>query len=199
MNGPLPWERFQPTGPAKPVRPTSQAWPAPTTGGTSPGAGGSGGGAAPVTPATGSGHGRHEAPETPSVVITNGGGIGAGGGGGGAKPTRSVAFPGTHWEASTASGKQIVIADAKSRSIRTLLIGLSTDLVAAALAALAQASDLDPGVGRTAWIGVGVLVGKSVAQAAISFVARIRLAPNVSVGDTQLALAPVPVPPTGQE
>lgn len=81
----------------------------------------------------------------------------------------------------TATGKQLVVADAKNRYWRTLFSGLSIDLLTAAAAALAQLANLDPVTSGLTWGVVVVMILKSLLQAAVSFFARLRITPTIRV------------------
>lgn len=73
-------------------------------------------------------------------------------------------------------------ADARNRSIRTLVQGLALDVaIAGAAAGLAvvetwQGNDV---LSAAAWTAAGTAVGKSVLTAGLSYVARLKLPPKV--------------------
>lgn len=93
--------------------------------------------------------------------------------------------------ATTAQGRELVIADAKSRSWRTLTQGLIFDLFAAIVAAIALLAGADPFAKET-WIAFGVLLVKSVVSAVISYFMRLRVAPTMKVDDEKVKVLPVP-------
>ena len=90
-------------------------------------------------------------------------------------------------------GKELVIADAKSRSWRTLVQGLIFDVFAAIIAAIALLSGMDPLVKET-WIAFGVLLLKSVVSAVISYFMRLKVTPTIKVPGAEYAVMPVPRP-----
>ena len=92
------------------------------------------------------------------------------------------------------AGKQLVIADAKSRSWRTLIQGLIFDVFAAIVAAVALLSGADPMVEET-WIAFGVLLLKSVVSAIISYFMRLRVTPTIKLKtESEMAVMPIPRP-----
>ena len=95
--------------------------------------------------------------------------------------------------AETKAGKELVIADAKSRSWRTLVQGLAIDLFAAVLAVIGTLSGADPFVKET-WLLVGALLIKTVIQTVAAYVMRLRVTPTVKLQTDRFALMPVPRP-----
>jgi len=95
--------------------------------------------------------------------------------------------------ATTATGKELVVADARNRSARTLIQGLIFDLFAALLAAIAMLNGLDPFQKET-WILFGTLVLKSFVSAGISYFMRLRIAPTVRTQGEKMQVMPVMVP-----
>jgi len=93
----------------------------------------------------------------------------------------------------TATGKELVVADARNRSARTLIQGLIFDLFAALLAAIAMLNGLDPFQKET-WILFGTLVLKSFVSAGISYFMRLRVAPTVRTAGEKMQVMPVMVP-----
>ena len=87
----------------------------------------------------------------------------------------------------------LVKADARSRSSRTLIQGLIFDLFAAIVASVALLSGADPFVKET-WIGFGILLVKSVVSAAISYFMRLRSTPTARTKGDKYAIMPVPRP-----
>jgi hypothetical protein len=95
--------------------------------------------------------------------------------------------------ATDVSGRELVVADARSRSWRTLLQGLIFDLFAGLTAAIAVLAGADPFVKET-WIAFGVLVLKTFASAGLSYVMRLRATPTVRTKGPEVALMPLPRP-----
>jgi len=91
------------------------------------------------------------------------------------------------------SGRELVVADAKSRSWRTLVQGLMFDVFAAIVAAVAILSGADPFVKET-WVAFGVLLLKSVVSAVISYFMRLRVTPTIKVPGKEMAVMPIPRP-----
>jgi hypothetical protein len=91
------------------------------------------------------------------------------------------------------TGRELVVADAKSRSWRTLLQGLIFDVFAAIVAAVAMLTGLDPLVKET-WIAFGILLVKSVVSAIISYIMRLKVTPTIKTEGETFAVAPVPRP-----
>jgi hypothetical protein len=87
--------------------------------------------------------------------------------------------------ATTATGKELVVADAKSRSARTLFQGLTIDIIAALAAVAATLSGLDP-FDKATWI-------------IVAYFMRLKVTPTVKVPETEqpaqrVALLPTAVP-----
>lgn len=95
--------------------------------------------------------------------------------------------------AETATGRELVVADAKSRSWRTLIQGLIFDVFAAIVAAVAMLSGADPFQKQT-WIAFGVLLLKSVVSAVLSYFMRLRVTPTIKVPGKEMAVMPIPRP-----
>jgi hypothetical protein len=93
--------------------------------------------------------------------------------------------------AETQAGKELIIADAKSRSWRTLAQGLAFDVMAAIVAAVALLSGADPFV-RETWIAFGVLLLKSVVSAVISYFMRLKIQPTIKTPGQKMAVMPLP-------
>ena len=96
------------------------------------------------------------------------------------------------------SGRELIVADAKSRSWRTLVQGLIFDVFAAIVAAVALLSGADPLVKET-WVAFGVLLLKSVVSAVISYFMRLRITPTIRTEGEKMALMPVPRPMINDE
>ena len=96
------------------------------------------------------------------------------------------------------SGRELVVADAKSRSWRTLIQGLMFDVFAAIVAAVAILSGADPFVKET-WVAFGILLLKSVVSAAISYFMRLRVTPTIKVPGKEMAVMPIPRPMKEEE
>lgn len=95
--------------------------------------------------------------------------------------------------AETKAGRELVVADAKSRSWRTLVQGLIVDVLAAILAVVALLSGMDPFV-RETWILIGALLVKSVVSAVIAYFMRLRVTPTIRTPGEKMAIMPVPRP-----
>jgi hypothetical protein len=83
------------------------------------------------------------------------------------------------------SAKAVAKADAKTRSIRTLLQGLAVDLlIAAGSAAVAVISTFTGAdlLAGASWVILGTAVLKSVLTAGASYLARLKLPPAESRG-----------------
>lgn len=100
--------------------------------------------------------------------------------------------------ATTAEGKELVVADAKNRSARTLIQGLIFDLFAAFIAVIATLAGADPFQKET-WIAFGVLLLKSLISAGISYIMRINVTPTIKGPEGEkMAIMPLmePLPTT---
>jgi hypothetical protein len=97
--------------------------------------------------------------------------------------------------AETAAGRELVVADARSRSWRTFLQGLMFDLFAGLIAAIATLTGADPFQKQT-WLAFGVLVLKTFVSAAISYLMRLRATPTIRTKGPEVALMPLPRPVT---
>lgn len=93
--------------------------------------------------------------------------------------------------AEDSAGHELVVADAKSRSWRTLVQGLIFDVFAAIVAAVAILSGADPFVTET-WIAFGILLLKSVVSAGISYFMRLKVTPTIRTPGEKMAIMPVP-------
>lgn len=78
----------------------------------------------------------------------------------------------------TSRGEELTVVDAKSRSWRTFIQGLAIDLGFALLSVLALALGDFDFLDGAAWATLGVLVLKTIIQTAISYVARLKIAPR---------------------
>lgn len=96
------------------------------------------------------------------------------------------------------SGRELVVADAKSRSWRTLVQGLIFDVIAAIIAAVAVLSGADPFVKET-WVAFGILLLKSVVSAVISYFMRLKVTPTITVPGEKMAVMPIPRPMIEEE
>ena len=96
------------------------------------------------------------------------------------------------------TGRELVVADAKSRSWRTLVQGLIFDVFAAIVAVVATLSGADP-FQRETWIAFGVLLLKSVVSACLSYFMRLRVTPTIRTEGEKMALMPVPRPMINDE
>jgi hypothetical protein len=95
--------------------------------------------------------------------------------------------------AETKAGRELVVADAKSRSWRTLWQGLIVDVFAAILAVAATLSGMDPLVKET-WILIAALLVKSVLSAIISYFMRLKVTPTIRTPGEKMAIMPLPRP-----
>lgn len=93
--------------------------------------------------------------------------------------------------AETAAGKELVVADARSRSARTFLQGLIFDLFAGLVAVIATLAGADPFQKQT-WIAFGVLLLKTFVSAGISYVMRLRVQPTIKTPGRRMNVMPVP-------
>jgi hypothetical protein len=100
--------------------------------------------------------------------------------------------------ATTVTGKELVVADARSRSWRTLVQGLMFDLFVGFVAVVATLSGADP-FQKATWIVFGVLLIKTLATAAISYFMRLRVAPTVRTQGEKMQVVPVMVPKPEKE
>lgn len=80
--------------------------------------------------------------------------------------------------ATTARGEELVIADAKNRSWRTFVQGLAIDVVIALIALAGTLTHVE-GLNQLGWITIAALVVKTLIQAAMAYVMRIRISPTV--------------------
>jgi hypothetical protein len=95
--------------------------------------------------------------------------------------------------AETSKGKELIVADAKSRSWRTLVQGLAVDVIFAIAAVVATLTDVDPFVKET-WIVFGLLLLKSVLSAIVSYFMRLKVTPTIRTPGEKMAIMPVPRP-----
>jgi hypothetical protein len=95
--------------------------------------------------------------------------------------------------ATTEAGKELVVADAKSRSGRTFVQGFAIDLFAALIAAMAALSGMDPLVKET-WVLIGALFVKTIVQTIISYFMRLKVTPTIRTPGEKMAIMPVPRP-----
>ena len=93
--------------------------------------------------------------------------------------------------AETAKGKELIVADAKSRSVRTLFQGLAVDVIFAIVAAVAFLADKDPFVKET-WIVFGILLLKSVMSAIVSYFMRLKVQPTIKTPGQRMNIMPLP-------
>ena len=98
----------------------------------------------------------------------------------------------------TQQGKELIIADAKSRSWRTLVQGLAVDVLFAIVAATAMLTGNDPLVKET-WIAFGALLLKSVLSAIVSYFMRLKVTPTIRTPGEKMAMMPVPRPMVDEE
>lgn len=92
--------------------------------------------------------------------------------------------------AETSTGRDLVVADAKSRSWRTFLQGLMIDIFAALAAIFLTISQIDTPMDKTAWIAVGALAVKTLVQTVVSYFMRLRITPTIRTQGDKMAVAP---------
>ena len=93
--------------------------------------------------------------------------------------------------AETAKGKELIVADAKSRSMRTFVQGLAVDVIFAIVATVAVLTDMDPFVKET-WILFGALLLKSVLSAIVSYFMRLKIQPTIKTPGQRMNVMPLP-------
>lgn len=76
----------------------------------------------------------------------------------------------------TVNGKELTVASAKNRSWRTFLGGMGVDIMFALVAVMGTLGHVDF-FSQAGWLTLGVLMAKTVIQTAISYVARMKVAP----------------------
>ena len=95
----------------------------------------------------------------------------------------------------TSTGRELVVADAKSRSWRTFWQGLAIDVVYALIALAGALTSIDP-LDKVSWVVLGALVIKTLIQTVISYVMRIRITPTMKTDSGQkVDILPVPAVP----
>ena len=94
--------------------------------------------------------------------------------------------------ATTSQGKELVVADARSRSWRTLLQGLMIDLTFGLVAVLATLASADPFQKET-WILFSALLIKTIIQTFVAYVMRLRVTPTIRTPGDKMTLMPMPV------
>jgi hypothetical protein len=96
--------------------------------------------------------------------------------------------------ATTSTGRELVVADAKSRSWRTFLQGLAVDLLAGLTILLTTLTGLDP-FARDTWLIMGALAVKTIVQTVFSYLMRLRITPTIRTDDgAKMAVMPIPRP-----
>ena len=103
--------------------------------------------------------------------------------------------------ATTSTGRELVVADAKNRSWRTFLQGLTIDLAAALIVILGTITQINTPMDKTAWIAVGALAVKTLVQAALSYFMRIKIQPTIKNPEGEkMAIMPLmaPMPSEGR-
>lgn len=91
----------------------------------------------------------------------------------------------------TAKGKELQIADAKNRSYRTFIQGLSLDIFFALMAMVGTLTGFDP-LAKASWLTLGALVLKTIFQTAISYVSRMKITPTTVVDGAPVSLVTIP-------
>jgi hypothetical protein len=95
--------------------------------------------------------------------------------------------------ATDSTGYELVKADARSRSGRTLVQGLIIDLffaVVALLGTVTHAEVLD----KASWTIFFVLLGKTLIQTSLAYFMRLKVTPTMKTEGEKLAIMPVPRP-----
>jgi len=100
--------------------------------------------------------------------------------------------------ATTERGKELVVADARSRSGRTFLQGLGIDLTFALVAVLTTLAGVDP-LSKDTWILFGALLIKTVIQTVVSYVMRLRITPTIRTPGERVEIMPVPKPTPAEQ
>lgn len=95
--------------------------------------------------------------------------------------------------ATTPTGGQLVIADARNRSFRTFWQGLSIDIVMALVGLLSMLANMNF-FDKTAWITFGALVVKTLLQTVVSYVSRLKITPQTIIQGETVKLQTVAVP-----
>jgi hypothetical protein len=95
--------------------------------------------------------------------------------------------------AETTTGRELIVADAKSRSWRTFVQGLIIDVIAALALVLTTLAGMDP-FDKETWIVVGALFVKTLVQSVFAYVMRLRVTPTIKTPGEKLAIMPVPRP-----
>lgn len=93
----------------------------------------------------------------------------------------------------TSTGTVLKVADAKNRFYRTFLQGLSLDIMFALMALLGTLTNLDP-LSKASWLALGLSVLKTILQACVSYVSRMRFTPEQVVGGEAYKILPLAVP-----
>lgn len=80
--------------------------------------------------------------------------------------------------ATTIQGKELAVASAKNRSLRTFLQGLGFDILFALVSVIALSLNDFNFLDGAAWATLGILVLKTIIQTAVSYVARLKITPR---------------------
>jgi hypothetical protein len=91
------------------------------------------------------------------------------------------------------TGRELVKADARNRSWRTLLQGLGIDLFFAIVALAGTLTHIDA-LDNVAWSAFFALVGKTLIQTAVAYFMRLRVAPTIRTPGEKYVIAPLPRP-----
>jgi hypothetical protein len=91
------------------------------------------------------------------------------------------------------TGRELVKADARNRSWRTLLQGLGIDLFFAVVALAGTLTHIDA-LDNVAWSAFFALVGKTLIQTAVAYFMRLRVAPTIRTPGEKYVIAPLPRP-----
>ena len=96
-------------------------------------------------------------------------------------------------------GLQLVVADARSRSVRTFAQGLIIDLMFALAAIIGTLTHFDP-FDKIAWATLGILLAKTMIQTIAAYIMRIKVTPTARITGrppaerVELATLAVPTP-----
>jgi hypothetical protein len=91
----------------------------------------------------------------------------------------------------TSKGKELKIADAKSRSYRTFVQGLSLDVFFALVALLGTLTNFDP-LAKASWFTLGALVLKTIFQTIVTYISRMKITPTTVIDGQRTSLVTIP-------
>lgn len=90
-------------------------------------------------------------------------------------------------------GHEVVVADARNRSLRTFVQGLGVDLLIAFVGLLSMVANMDI-FDKTAWVTFAVLVVKTLLTTVVSYVSRLKISPGGKIEGEPVKFLSVPVP-----